>query len=123
MTTSTVRPISHSGAPRLSTSNGLPIFSAFDDFGGDHWFGFYIEGCFDPPVIAVRADTWEDAYYNFLEIPSTVSATEITPDIADDYPPEDEFGTYNDSGNRLDTESIGTISSNPIPLYLTRFTA
>lgn len=76
------------------------------------WFYGYVSNQFDPTRYLIRGEgssedeRWMNAHEWLISQPQVIRDCEITPDIAADYPPEDEFGWWNESGDRLDTEAL-----------------
>jgi hypothetical protein len=111
---------------KSNESNGRHVVTPVDEYGGDKWYVLYVADCFDPPLYAMRADSFEDAYEDFICLPSFVKFYGIGPDEAADYEgmdPETGEGApaYNDNGDAVDTESVQALSYDPMDLYCVRF--
>lgn len=86
------------------TYDGKPIRHTMTDYGGSRVYIGYVDDCFDPPLILVLGDTFDDAFDNLMLHPIVRAATVINdPDLAD-YCPVDVW--YNDEGEPCDTEAV-----------------
>lgn len=49
--------------------HAVPLSRVIDESGDSEavWFAFFEEDCFDPPIYIVRAESWEQAYEDFLD--------------------------------------------------------
>ena len=105
------------GSRELILTDGLDTLAFWDRFGqearqtthcfnlddyGDHFFAFWVEDCFAPPIAIIRATLFEDAYEIFCDEFSRWMAIDET-DLHD-Y--DRETLNYSASGVAIDTESV-----------------